>query len=109
MKAKVIRDIASEYLEDPISSLVGEEVEIVATIPARTNILMGTENGSCTSMTNKVTYLTKGGSSRTRLKAETGHPVGEPVTALFVAIVGGIVYQGSDLYAAEELEILPCE
>lgn len=93
----VIKDLCNEAMGTP--STVGQRVTTVVAIPAGTEVAVYSDDTLCvTSRTLRDVYLTTGGGSRTLL-------FGKVVDRTFVVRIGGTVYEGNDVYTAEELEI----
>lgn len=93
----VVRDLCSEVVGT--SSTVGQIVTAVVAIPAGTEMAIYSEDKLCgTARTSRDVYLTTGGESRTL-------HFGKVVDRTFVVRIGGTVYEGNDVYTAEELEI----
>lgn len=94
----VVRDFCHEATGNP--STVGQEVVALVFLPAMTPIcIFDHDRLTAQTMVNKDVYLCAGGSSRLCLN-------GEIVDRTFVTRVGETVYEGNDIYTAEELGVM---
>uniref|UniRef100_A0AAU8GFD2 Uncharacterized protein n=1 Tax=Salmonella phage vB_SEnST11_KE22 TaxID=3161173 RepID=A0AAU8GFD2_9CAUD len=94
----VVRDFCHEATGNP--STVGQTVVEVVFLPALSPVsIFDKDRLAVQTMVNKDVYLCTGGSSRICMN-------GEIVDRTFVARVGKTVYEGNDLYSAEELGIM---
>lgn len=100
--AKVIRDLSAEHLG--IEGVVGQEVDIVTLLPARTAIEVSTGEIQNRNFVRYPVYLVVAPFSRV-YKVVDGVLVGEPTPARIIATVDGVTYEGNELFSAEELEI----
>lgn len=95
---QVVKDLCNENMGTP--STVGQAVQTVVAIPAGTPIAIYDSSTLCgTSNVRRDVYLTVGGSSRIM------NVVREVVDRTFVVRIDGVVYEGNDVYSAEELGI----
>lgn len=101
--AKVIRDVVAEHLG--IEGVVGQEVDVVTLLPARTQIELSNGEVQQRSFVRYPVYLVVAPFSRVYKSDGEGNPVGEPVPARIIATVGGITYEGNELFSTEELEV----
>lgn len=93
----VIKDLCNETVGTP--STVGQRVTTVVAIPAGTEVAVYSDDTLCgTSRTLRDVYLTTGGGSRTSR-------FGQIVDRTFVVRIGNDMYEGNDVYSAEELGI----
>lgn len=93
----VLRDLCSETKGTP--STVGQEVSVVVKIPAlHPVIIYDGDRPDGISNVRYAVYLTQGALSRI-------NQAGVVVERVFVARVDGTLYQGNDVYTAEELGI----
>lgn len=93
----VVKDLCNEKMGTP--STVGQSVTTVVAIPAGTEVAVFSDDTLCgTSRTLRDVYLTTGGGSRTSR-------FGQIVDRTFVVRIGNDMYEGNDVYSAEELGI----
>ena len=93
----VIKDLCNEAMGTP--STVGQRVTTVVAIPAGTEVAVYSDDTLCvTSRTLRDVYLTTGGGSRTSR-------FGQIVDRTFAVRIGNDMYEGNDVYSAEELGI----
>lgn len=93
----VVKDQCHENMGTP--STVGQTVTTIVAIPAGTEVALYSQDTLCgTSSTRRDVYLTTGGQSRTS-------SFGIIVDRTFVVRIGNTVYEGNDVYTAEELGI----
>ena len=94
----VVKDLCNENMGTPCT--VGQSVTTVVSIPAGTEVAVYDYDRICgTSKVIRDVYLTVGGGSR------IVNNFGEVVDRTFVVRIGGTVYEGNDVYTAEELGI----
>ncbi|QEQ95006.1 hypothetical protein pEaSNUABM56_00230 [Erwinia phage pEa_SNUABM_56] len=101
--AKVIRDVVAEHLG--IEGVVGQEVDIVTLLPARTPVELSHGSVQTRSFARNPVYLVVAPFSRVYKTDLNGKPVGEPIPARIIATVDGVTYEGNELFSAEELEV----
>lgn len=93
----VVKDLCNENVGTP--STVGQSVKTVVAIPAGTEVAVYHDDTLCgTSRTIRDVYLTTGGESRTSR-------FGQIVDRTFVVRIDNVIYEGNDVYTAEELGI----
>lgn len=93
----VVKDQCHENMGTP--STVGQSVTTIVEIPAGTEVAVYAYDTLCgTSRTLRDVYLTMGGQSRTS-------SFGQIVDRTFVVRIDNTVYEGNDVYTAEELGI----
>lgn len=94
----VVKDQCHENMGTP--STVGQTVTTIVAIPFGTEIVVYNQNLCLgTSRVRRDVYLTVGGASR------ISNNFGEIVDRTFVVRIDGTVYEGNDVYTAEELGI----
>lgn len=94
----VVKDQCNEHMGTP--STVGQEVTTIVAVPAGTKIVITDPNGAKGfSRTRRDVYLTLGGTSR------IADSFGEIAECTFTVSIDSALYEGNDVYTAEELGI----
>ncbi|AGZ17626.1 hypothetical protein X824_gp197 [Escherichia phage 4MG] len=94
----VVKDQCHENMGTP--STVGQSVTTIVAVPSGTQIVIVDQNGAKGfSRVRRDVYLTLGGTSR------IADRFGNVSDCTFSVYIGGVAYNGNDVYTAEELGI----
>lgn len=94
----VVKDQCNEAMGTP--STVGQTVTTIVAVPLGTEVAVYDSDNLCgTSRVKRDVYLTLGGTSR------FANNFGEVIDRTIVVRINGTVYEGNDVYTAEELGI----